>query len=68
MAELLECDESTGVFVVHGGTVMAILEAYAKPHKSYFEWQIEAGAGYCCELKVEENGFCLTHLRLIANG
>lgn len=68
VAELLECDESTGVFVVHGGTVMAILEAYAKPYKSYFEWQIEAGAGYCCELEVAENGFCLTHLRLIANG
>ncbi len=66
VTELSEGEHSTGVFVVHGGTIMAILEAYAQPHKSYFEWQIEAGAGYCCELEVAENGFCLTHVRLFA--
>lgn len=67
VTELFEGEHSAGVFVVHGGTIMAILDAYAWPHKSYFEWQVEAGAGYRCGLEVAENGFRLTHVRLITD-
>lgn len=35
--------------VAHGGTIMAIMEAYAKPAGSYFDFQIKCGEGY--ELK-----------------
>ena len=28
---------------------MAILEKYAVPHKSYFDWHCENGHGYICE-------------------
>lgn len=31
-------------FVVHGGTIMAILEGFASPEKGYFDWQIKNGA------------------------
>lgn len=34
-------------FVVHGGTIMSILEAYAVPARDYFHWQI--GNGQCLE-------------------
>lgn len=27
--------------VAHGGTIMAIMHLYAKPHRDYFEWQIK---------------------------
>lgn len=64
MAELAE--ETAGVFVVHGGTIMAILDAYAWPHRSYFEWQIPTGAGYYCEAETTKNGPRLTHIRAIA--
>lgn len=47
------------VFVVHGGTIMAILEAYARPHRDYFDWQIGAGYGYRCELRCEGDDFYL---------
>lgn len=30
-------------FVVHGGTIMSIMEKYAHPHKSYYKWQIKNG-------------------------
>lgn len=33
-------------FIVHGGTVMALLDAYSSPHKDYFCWQLENAGGY----------------------
>ena len=36
-------------FVVHGGTIMAILEHFAVPHKSYYDWHIANGHGYIAE-------------------
>lgn len=32
--------------VAHGGTVMAILEAYGFPKKDYFDYQVKNGGGY----------------------
>ena len=34
------------VIVAHGGTIMALLERYAEPHKPYFEWSVKPGEGY----------------------
>lgn len=36
-------------FIVHGGTIMSILEKYAVPCRSYFDWHCENGHGYICE-------------------
>lgn len=33
-------------FVVHGGTIMAILEAYGLPKKDYFDYQVRNGEGF----------------------
>ena len=35
--------------VVHGGTIMAILEAYARPAGGYFDFQTGCGEGYVLE-------------------
>lgn len=40
--------ESSAAFVVHGGTIMAILEKYAVPHRDYYDWNCENGHGYIC--------------------
>ncbi len=32
--------------VVHGGTIMAIMEAFARPQRSYYDWQVENGCGW----------------------
>lgn len=31
--------------VAHGGTIMALMERYAEPHKPYFEWSVKPGEG-----------------------
>lgn len=36
--------------VAHGGTIMALMERYAEPHKPYFEWSVKTGEGYCLDL------------------
>ncbi len=40
----------TGTFragiVVHGGTIMAILEQYGYPKRAYFDYQVKNGCGY----------------------
>lgn len=37
-------------FVVHGGTIMAILDRFSNPHKDYFTWQTGNGNGYAADL------------------
>lgn len=32
--------------VAHDGTIMALMERYAEPHKPYFEWNVKPGEGY----------------------
>ncbi len=40
--------------VVHGGTIMAIMEAFASPLRSYYDWQIDNLSGYRTEV-------CMNH-------
>ena len=42
--------------IVHGGTVMSIMEAYGHPKADYYAYQIKNGDGY--ELVIETNGSC----------
>ena len=42
-------------FVVHGGTIMAVFDQYADPHRDYFEWQVKNLEGFEGVLR-EENG------------
>lgn len=37
-------------FIIHGGTIMSILEEYAKPQKDFYHWQVGNGEGYLCNL------------------
>lgn len=46
--------EGPMVFVVHGGVIMAIMEACAKPHRNYFDWQVGTVEGYRCRLGFED--------------
>lgn len=41
-------DASTLAFVVHGGTIMSVLEALAVPHRTYYDWLTENGGGWRC--------------------
>ena len=42
-------DSGSLAFVVHGGTIMSILETYAVPGRNYYDWYCENGHGYICD-------------------
>lgn len=57
-------DGRTLVFVVHGGTIMAILDAFSEPHQDYYSWQAKNGEGFAAALALREDGEpVLTHIR-----
>ena len=41
---------SEAVLVVHGGTIMNIMENYALPKREFYEWHVGNGCGYLVEL------------------
>ncbi|MDO4621572.1 MAG: histidine phosphatase family protein [Eubacteriales bacterium] len=45
-------------FVVHGGTIMSILERFAVPRKSYYEWHVGNGEGYVLEIDPKDPFVC----------
>lgn len=53
---------ANAVYVIHGGTIMAILEAFAMPHKDYFQWQVENLGGYWGDAVLTEEGWQITGL------
>ena len=40
--------------VVHGGTIMNIMEAYALPKRAFYEWHVGNGCGYLVELELQD--------------
>lgn len=40
-------------FVVHGGTIMAILETFGIPKSSYYSWQVSNGKGFLAECDIQ---------------
>ncbi|MDO5390626.1 MAG: histidine phosphatase family protein [Eubacteriales bacterium] len=49
----LEDDISSAAAVVHGGTIMSVLEACASEKKEYYGWHVGNGGGYV--LQIDEN-------------
>lgn len=37
----------TAACIVHGGTIMSIMEKYAVPHGGYYDFQVKNTAGFC---------------------
>ncbi len=50
---------ASAAFVVHGGTIMAILGRFSVPHKNYYEWQAGNGEGFSASVIVDGEGFYL---------
>lgn len=40
--------------VVHGGSIMSILDAYGFPDASYFDWQVKNAEGYRIRMRMEQ--------------
>lgn len=41
-------------FVVHGGTIMSVMEKYAQPQRGYYSWQCPNGCGFRTEFDGEK--------------
>ena len=56
--EVLKACRDEGIteaaLVVHGGTIMNIMEAYALPKKAFYEWHVGNGCGYLVELELQD--------------
>lgn len=46
IVEVISHAEGRTAIVVHGGTIMSILERYGYPKKDYFDYQVKNGCGY----------------------
>ena len=63
MKDQKESSQETVVFVVHGGTIMSIMEAFAKPEADYYSWHVKNAAGFLCRVETDpfhEGGFYLS--------
>ena len=41
-------------FVVHGGTIMAVMHALYEEKKDFYNWQVETGSGYLVSVSEKE--------------
>lgn len=56
----------TLVFVVHGGTIMSVMEEFARPKADYYSWQVKNLEGFSAKVSLEgEYRFCLTDVAKI---
>ncbi len=65
-AEAVQCGKKNlpDIFmVVHGGTIMALLDRYAGTKRSYYDWQVKNGQGYSVELVQDETGYWFTDIK-----
>ena len=44
------------VFVVHGGTIMAVLERFARPRQDFYAWHVENCQGWLCGWTADGRG------------
>lgn len=51
--DIIENNLKTSAIIVHGGTIMSILDKYSFPHESFYNWQIKNGEGYSVEIDEE---------------
>ena len=40
--------------IVHGGTIMSILDKYSFPNKDFYNWQVKNGEGFLAEIDEEK--------------
>lgn len=46
-------EEQLAAMVVHGGTIMALMEAYADEKKGYYDWHVKNGEGFFVQLDLD---------------
>lgn len=53
VADGLRLGDEQLFFVVHGGTIMTIMDCFAQPKQDYYSWSVKNCQGYCCQISKE---------------
>jgi len=48
--DIMQKDINNCAMIVHGGTIMAILDEYSSPHEDFFHWQVNNCEGFAIEI------------------
>ena len=54
------------VIVTHGGTIMALASAFARPEKGFYDWIVQNGAGYVFEYEPSAGKRCLKLIQSVS--
>ncbi len=53
LKRMAEQNRQSVAYVVHGGTIMAVMERFCQEKRSYFEWQVKNGQGFAVTVDAE---------------
>ena len=48
--DIFQKNVDSSAMIVHGGTIMAILDEYSSPHEDFFHWQVNNCEGFIIEI------------------
>lgn len=51
--DIFQKDVESSALIVHGGTIMAILDEYSFPHEDFYHWQVNNCEGFI--IKIDKN-------------
>ena len=51
VTQCIRNNTKTAALVIHGGTIMNIMEEYADRPRAFYEWHVKNGGGYLAELE-----------------
>lgn len=54
ISRLLSEGADSAAFIVHGGTIMAVLSEMSEDKREFYHWQVENGGGYMAEVTVQD--------------
>ena len=60
---LMACREkqvTQAALVAHGGTIMTVMEQFARPKRDYYDWQVKNGCGFLTEVKKEDESITIS--------
>ena len=60
---LMACREkqvTQAALVAHGGTIMTVMEQFARPKRDYYDWQVKNGCGFLTEVKKEAESITIS--------
>ena len=64
--EAYENQWAEAALIVHGGTIMSILEAYGFPHQDYYSWHVKNAEGY--RVRLDPEAYLRGSRQLIVDG